>query len=167
MRRLFSSGSGPESSCRNVVFSRDASPITRSTGGGRWPHRFASISRCAFFSSSIAKAALLGNKFIHDSRANRRSRAEGIDTETGADGAPDLMVPVYFCVVYPEASISDGLPPGRNRMGDLLVRMPSAVLCRAIRTGQPARIDIQPAPNLFMPPRLKAAFRSALPRRNA
>jgi hypothetical protein len=39
-------------------------------------------------------------------------------------------------------------------MGDLLVRMRSAVLCRAIRHGRSTQIGIQPAPNLSTPPNL-------------
>ena len=95
---------------------------------------------------------LLGNKFTYDCRANRRSRATGIDTETGADGVPDLLVPLHFRLVHPEARIPDGVPPGLHRMGDPLVRMRSAVLCRAIHHGRSTQIGIQPAPNLSTPP---------------
>ncbi len=116
------------------------------------PPRFASISLCVSFCSPIAKPALWGNKFIHDSRANRRNYAEGIDTETGADGASDLLVPVCFRLVHPETRIPSGVPPGLHRMGDLLVRMRSPVLRRAIRNGRSPQVGIQPAPNLSTPP---------------
>ena len=77
----------------------------------------------------------MGNKFTYDCSANRRSRATGIDTETGADGIPDLLVPAYFRLVHPETRISDGVPPSLLRLGDLLVRMCGAVFYRAIRPG--------------------------------
>ncbi len=101
----------------------------------------------------MAKAALMGNKFTYDCRANRRSRATGIDTETGADGVPDLLVPVYFRLVHPETRIPDSVPPSLLRLGDLLVRVRGAVFYRAIRHGRSTQIGIQPARNLSTPRR--------------
>lgn len=114
------------------------------------PLGFASTASCISLGRTIATATDLRNKFAYDGHANRRSCAQGVNAEAGDHGVSDLVVPLYFRLVYPEARISDRVPPDLYGMGNILVRLRDAVFCCAIRERRSAPIGTRLSDSEFV-----------------